>query len=82
MPAFFSSNPEVELRDQRVITVLRENRRRSAGLPDTTRNDLLAVEQLFHLVAGRRTGWHQFQPLWAAGLRSAPQIAYLGRAGL
>src|SRR5205814_9558481 len=79
--AFLTANPEIELRDQRVLTVLRDDPHALDGLPATARDDLLRVEQLFHLVPAEDK-LATIQPLWAAGLRSAPQIAYLGRGGL
>jgi Salmonella virulence plasmid 28.1kDa A protein len=79
--AFLTANPDIELRDQRVLTVLHDSPHALDGLPATTRDDLLRVEQLFHLVPDEDK-LATIQPLWAAGLRSAPQIAYLGRGGL
>ena len=78
---FFSANPDFEFRDQRVLNFLRERPQSLQGLPETARDDLLRVEQLFHLVPDEDKV-AVIQPLWSAGLRSAPQIAYLGRTNL
>ena len=75
---FFSANPEFEFRDQRVLTYMREH---SQTLPAAERDDLLRIEQLFHLVPEQDKLAH-IAPMWSAGLRSAPQVAYLGRANL
>ncbi|MFH0344526.1 MAG: neuraminidase-like domain-containing protein [Chromatiales bacterium] len=80
---FFTAHPDFEFRDQRVLQYLTDNPKALDGLPDrgAARDDLLRVEQLFHLVPStNRLG--TIQPLWDAGLRAAPQIAYLGRQNL
>lgn len=78
---FFSANPDFEFRDQRVLNFLRERPLALQGLPETARDELLRVEQLFHLVPPEDK-LAVIQPMWSAGLRSAPQIAYLGRGNL
>ncbi|GAA1970923.1 hypothetical protein GCM10009776_37390 [Microbacterium deminutum] len=78
---FFTANPEFEFRDQRVLTLLREHPETLNGLPATARDELLGVEQLFHLVPVEDS-LASIRPLWEAGLRSAPQVAYLGRSNL
>ncbi|GAA1980208.1 neuraminidase-like domain-containing protein [Microbacterium pumilum] len=78
---FFTAHPEFEFRDQRVLTFLREHPETLNGLADTARDELLGVEQLFHLVPAEDR-LANIRPLWNAGLRAAPQVAYLGRSNL
>ncbi len=82
LPRFFSANPDFEFRDQRVLTFLRERPQALRGLPETARDDVLRLEQLFHLVALDQDKLATIEPMWRAGLRSAPQVAYLGRSNL
>ena len=49
--------------------------------PTPARADLLRIEQLFHLTP-REDKLSVIQPLWNAGLRSAPQMAFRGRQQL
>ncbi|HEB92098.1 MAG TPA: hypothetical protein ENI94_01195 [Gammaproteobacteria bacterium] len=49
--------------------------------PETGRRELLRLEQLFHLIPANNR-LHVIQPLWAAGLVSAPQLAASGRQHL
>ncbi len=83
LPAFFAAHAELELRDTRVLAFLRATPDALAGVPDPkgVRDDLLRIEQLFHLTSSTNR-LDAIQPLWQAGLRSAPQIAYLGRDAL
>jgi len=81
LQSFFSANPDFEFRDQRVLNFLRERPSALQDLPETARDELLRVEQLFHLVPPEDK-LAVIQPLWSAGLRSAPQVAYLGRSNL
>ena len=80
LTAFAARNPAFDFRDQRLLNLLRDQPDVLDGLPDpgAARDELLHLEQLFHLVppSARLT---TIDPLWEAGMRSAPQIAYLGR---
>lgn len=78
---FFLANPDFEFRDQRVLNFLRERPQALQGLPETARDELLQFEHLFHLVPSEDK-LAVIEPLWSAGLRSAPQVAYLGRSNL
>ncbi len=78
---FFTANPDFEFRDQRVLTFLRDRPLALQGLSEAARNDVLRTEQLFHLVPDEDK-LATIRLLWSAGLRSAPQVAYLGRAKL
>lgn len=79
--SFFSIHPTFEFTDQRLLNFLRARPDALQGLPPSARDDLLRVEQLFHLTPGEDK-LSLIQPMWDAGLRTAPQLASLGRAGL
>ena len=81
LQGFFAAHPDFEFRDQRVLNFLRERPQALEGLPETARDELLRLEQLFHLTPGEDK-LATIRPLWTAGLRSAPQITYLGRGHL
>jgi hypothetical protein len=78
---FFAAHPTFEFSEQRVLNFLRAQPDALQGLPPTARDELLRIEQLFHLTPGEDK-LTVIQPMWAAGLRAAPQLARLGRAGL
>jgi hypothetical protein len=80
---FLTNNPDFEFRDQRALVFLNQHPKALGGFPDprSARTDLLRVEQLFHLTPVENK-LAVIQPLWQAGLRSAPQITFLGRQSL
>lgn len=80
---FLIAYPFFAFEDVRVLAFVAEHPQATEHFPDTDANyaSLLRVEQLFHLTrATDRLA--AIQPLWDAGLRSAPQIARLGRRQL
>ena len=83
VPAFFKAYPDYEFRNQRITYFLQENPEALELFPDAQagKAELLRVEQLFHLTPPQDK-LAVMQPLWKAGLRSAPQIALLGRQKL
>ena len=83
VPGFLAANPEFEFRDQRALPFLRQHPDGLSGFPDpqAARTDLLRIEQLFHLTPAEDK-LAVIQPLWQAGIRSAPQITFRGRQNL
>jgi hypothetical protein len=77
---FLTNYPYFEFRDERITYFLQAHPEVTELFPDaqTGRAELLRVEQLFHLVPPENK-LATMQPLWDAGLRSAPQIAVRGR---
>ena len=81
--AFFTAFPEFEFTGERVTAFLQRNPKALDVFPDADsgRADLLRIEQLFHLTP-LEDKLSVIQPLWNAGLRSAPQMAFRGRQQL
>lgn len=81
--AFLAAFPDFEFSSDRVTYFLQQHPKAIDVFPDAPagRTDLLRVEQLFHLTPPVEK-LSVIQPLWDAGLRSAPQIAFLGRRHL
>lgn len=81
--AFLRANPGFEFETQRITYFLGDHPDAAGAFPDpvAARQELLRLEQLFHLTlpADRLAA---IDPLWQAGLRSAPQIAAGGRQRL
>ena len=81
--AFFAAFPEFEFTGERVTAFLQRNPKAIDVFPDADagRTELLRIEQLFHLTPPEDK-LSVIQPLWKAGLRSAPQMAFRGRQQL
>ena len=81
--AFFTAFPEFEFTGERVTAFLQRHPKALDVFPDADsgRADLLRIEQLFHLTP-LEDKLSVIQPLWKAGLRSAPQMAFRGRQQL
>ena len=81
--AFFTAFPDFEFGDERITSFLQDHPDATGffAQAQTGRAELLRVEQLFHL-APPEDKLTVIEPLWNAGLRSAPQIALLGRQHL
>jgi hypothetical protein len=83
LPELLTVFPEFDLSNQRLLRLLSDQPGALDNFsdPNAARQELLRVEQLFHLVPAQDK-LQIMQPLWTAGLRSAPQIAWLGRNNL
>ena len=81
--AFFEAFPDFELRDGRITHFLQDHPEATDLFDDAQVGtaELLRVEQLFHLTPPEDK-LAVIQPMWNARLRSAPQIAQLGRQHL
>lgn len=81
--AFLNAYPDFEFEARRVTPFLRANPEALNLFPDgeAGKGELLRFEQLFHLTPAEDK-LAAIQPLWDAGLRSAPQIAAAGRQQL
>ncbi|HKO41664.1 MAG TPA: neuraminidase-like domain-containing protein [Pyrinomonadaceae bacterium] len=81
--SFLKANPEFEFGKQRVTHFLQQNPKALNVFPEpeTGKRDLLRLEQMFHLTPAEDK-LTTIQPLWDAGIRSAPQIAFAGRRQL
>ena len=81
--SFLKANPDFEFGTQRVTSFLRQNPEAVNVFPEpeTGKQELLRLEQLFQLTPAEDK-LTTIQPLWDAGVRSAPQIAVAGRQQL
>ncbi|MEW6731025.1 MAG: neuraminidase-like domain-containing protein [Acidobacteriota bacterium] len=81
--SFLTAYPVFEFTDQRITYFLQQHPETLNLFPDpnTGRQELLWLEQLFHLTPGTDK-LVTIQPLWDAELRSARQITMIGRAQL
>ncbi len=83
LPELLSVIPEFDFGSQRLLALLNDKPAalESFSDPEAARKELLRVEQLFHLTPAEDK-LTTMQPLWSAGVRSAPQLAALGRNAL
>lgn len=83
LPELLTAMPQFDFQSQRLFSLLKDQPGALDRFADPTaaRQELLRVEQLFHLVPAEDR-LATIQPLWAGGLRSAPQLAALGRSTL
>ena len=81
--AFFRAFPGFEFRDERITNFLQDHPEAADVFDEAQagKAELLRVEQLFHLTPPEDK-LAVIQPMWDARLRSAPQIAQLGRQHL
>jgi hypothetical protein len=81
---WLADNPEFELRDQRITLYLAEqaDSLQAFADPDAVQQDLLRLEQLFHLTSSFVDQLSLIQPLWDIGITSAAQVAAAGRDAL
>ena len=80
---FLAAHPDYEFTAQRIPFFLKQHPEAVNVFPDpkTGRQELLGLEQVFHLTRAEDK-LAAIQPLWDAGLRSARQIAMAGRQQL